>query len=244
MTAPIEAVLLDVGGVFLLPEPRVLLPALRAAGADPDNEALARAHYAGIAAMDEAGPDWDIYRATLAICAGVPRAHVPAAAAELGRLFRSTGESLWSRVVPGSIDALRRLADAGVALGVVSNAAGTIAELLVAGKICQVGTGEGVPVTVVVDSHLVGMAKPDPRIFAIALAELGVAPEHAVHVGDTAHADVEGALAAGVRPLHLDPYGDCPYADGHHEHVRSLDDVVGLVARQGEPVVEQKSTRT
>lgn len=229
MTRSIEAVLLDVGGVFLLPDPGTLLPTLRAAGAEPDDETMARAHYAAIAAMDRNGPDWDLYRATLASRAGVAEAEVPAAAEALGELFRTAGESLWSRVVPGSIDALRRLADAGVAIGVVSNAAGTIAELLVAAKICQVGAGEGVPVTIVVDSHLVGIAKPDPGIFAIALDRLGVSPDRAVHVGDTAHADVEGALAAGVRPLHLDPFGDCPYDGAHHEHVRSLDEVVRLV---------------
>jgi len=229
----VEAVLLDVGGVFLLPAAATLLPALRAAGADPDPDpgTVARAHYAGTAAMDRAGrPDWDLYRSTLASRCGVPAARLAAAAAALDAASSRLGAGLWSSVVPGSIEGLRRLADTGVALGVVSNADGTIAELLVASKICQVGTGEGVPVTIVVDSHVVGMAKPDRRIFEIALAELGVAPERAVHVGDTAHADVEGALAAGVRPLHLDPYDDCPYAEGHHEHVRSLDDVVRLVA--------------
>lgn len=234
MTAPVEAVLLDVGGVFLLPDAATLLPVLRAAGADPDEETLTRAHYAGTAAMDGGGgPDWDLYRNTLAARCGVPEEGLADAVVALEVMSTRLGAGLWTRVVPGSIDALRRLADTRVALGVVSNADGTIAELLVAGKVCQVGAGEGVPVTIVVDSHVVGIAKPDPRIFAIALADLGVVPERAVHVGDTAHADVEGALAAGVRPLHLDPYGDCPYTDGHHEHVRCLDDVVELVAASG-----------
>lgn len=228
MTA-VEAVLLDVGGVFLLPDPDELIPVLVASGAKVDAQAVVRGHYAAIAAMDRDGPDWDRYRATLARCCGVPEANVPAAGAALRRLFDLNGASLWRRVVPGSIAALRRLADTGVSLGVVSNADGTIAELLMAGKICQIGAGEGVPVTVVVDSHVVGVAKPDPAIFVIALERLGVQPAGAVHVGDTAHADVEGARAAGVRPLHLDPYGDCPYPDGHHEHVRSLDDVVEIV---------------
>lgn len=230
MTRPIEAVLLDVGGVFLLPDPDAFRPALAAAGAGCDAATVVRAHYAATAAMDRCGgPDWDVYRATLAACCGVPKGQVPTATAALGDVFVGRAATLWTHVVPGSIDALHRLADTGVALGVVSNADGTIAELLVAGKICQVGAGEGVPVTIVVDSHLVGMAKPDPRIFAIALDRLGVSPDRAVHVGDTAHADVEGALAAGVRPLHLDPYGDCPYDGAHHEHVRSLDEVVRLV---------------
>jgi putative hydrolase of the HAD superfamily len=41
---------------------------------------------------------------------------------------------------------------------------------------------------------------------------------------------VTGALAAGVRPLHLDPHGFCPAPDGH-EHLRHLDDLVTVLAR-------------
>ncbi len=44
----------------------------------------------------------------------------------------------------------------------------------------------------------VGIAKPDPRIFARALAELGVAAEQAVYVGDSLEYDLQGAAAAGV----------------------------------------------
>ena len=55
-----------------------------------------------------------------------------------------------------------------------------------------------------------------------------MAAADAVHVGDMASADVDGAHAAGVRPLHMDPFGDCPYPAGHHEHVRSLGDVVAI----------------
>jgi putative hydrolase of the HAD superfamily len=47
----------------------------------------------------------------------------------------------------------------------------------------------------------VGSAKPDGAIFAAALALAGAAPEEAWHVGDTPEADVDGALAAGLRPV-------------------------------------------
>jgi putative hydrolase of the HAD superfamily len=55
----------------------------------------------------------------------------------------------------------------------------------------------------VVASASAGARKPDPAIFAIALTVAGCAPREAVHVGDTAAEDAEGARAAGVRPLLL-----------------------------------------
>lgn len=43
-----------------------------------------------------------------------------------------------------------------------------------------------------------GWLKPDPRIFLHTLAELGVPPEHALHIGDTEDMDIAGAKAAGL----------------------------------------------
>jgi putative hydrolase of the HAD superfamily len=57
---------------------------------------------------------------------------------------------------------------------------------------------------VVVTSAELGVAKPDPRLFLVALDALGVAPAGAVHVGDDLEADVAGARAAGVRPVLID----------------------------------------
>jgi putative hydrolase of the HAD superfamily len=52
-----------------------------------------------------------------------------------------------------------------------------------------------------------GMMKPDPRIFQILLESAGLVPEDVVHVGDDPDADVEGARAAGVRPIWLNREG-------------------------------------
>ena len=63
---------------------------------------------------------------------------------------------------------------------------------------------------------MVGVAKPDPAIFRIALDALGVPADGSVlHVGDSLRYDVAGARAAGLRPVHMDPYGLCPAPDGH-----------------------------
>jgi len=223
----VEAVFLDVGGIFHLPAHALVTAALRRAGVDADERLFDRAHYAGVAALREwpGGDDgiWTAYERAYVESLGPPAERVPDAVAELDIAFRAPG--IWSRLAPGSLDGLRALQATGVALAVVSNSDGTLEGRLREEGICQVGEGRGVPMTIVIDSGVVGVAKPDPAIFAIALDACGVAPERALHVGDTVGADVDGALAAGVRPVHLDPYGFC--ADDSHVHVAEL----GGVAR-------------
>jgi putative hydrolase of the HAD superfamily len=215
-----QAVLLDAGGVLLLPNPFVVAAVLRAAGGSLDPELVPRAHYAGIAAMDARKTnDWSHYNRVLVRFGGVPQSSIDDAMAGLARFFSSPVTGTWNVVPEGVIEQLRDLAATGVAIGVVSNADGMVEAAL---RRC------GIPLDVVIDSTVVGYAKPQPEIFALALAQLHVAAGDAVHVGDMASADVDGALNAGVRPLHLDPFGDCPYPADHHEHVRSLADVVAI----------------
>jgi putative hydrolase of the HAD superfamily len=54
---------------------------------------------------------------------------------------------------------------------------------------------------VVVISEAVGVAKPDPRIFQIALDRAGSTPGEAVVVGDAWGTDILGALRAGIRAI-------------------------------------------
>ena len=53
-----------------------------------------------------------------------------------------------------------------------------------------------------------GMLKPDPRIFALLLEQAGLDAARALHVGDDAVADVEGARRAGVTPVWLNRAGE------------------------------------
>jgi len=53
----------------------------------------------------------------------------------------------------------------------------------------------------VIISDAVGFRKPRSEIFESALAELGVAPDEALHVGDSLHADVAGAAPLGIRTV-------------------------------------------
>jgi putative hydrolase of the HAD superfamily len=67
----------------------------------------------------------------------------------------------------------------------------------------------------VVLSFEVGVAKPDPGIFRVALERLGVAPEHAIFVDDVPEY-LNGARAVGIRTVQIVRAGlDTSIPDGH-----------------------------
>jgi putative hydrolase of the HAD superfamily len=57
-----------------------------------------------------------------------------------------------------------------------------------------------------------GCSKPDPKIFALTLEQLGVDPSEAVMIGDSWSSDIEGATGAGISAIWLNRFGD-PYPD-------------------------------
>ncbi|WP_426058984.1 HAD family hydrolase [Hymenobacter sp. B1770] len=89
-------------------------------------------------------------------------------------------------------------------------------------------------VDALITSEDVGVAKPDPRIFQVALQQLAAQPKETVLVGDNWHADVLGALAVGIRPLWLNRTGAVrPLA--HVEEINSLEplaDVLRIIANE------------
>ena len=119
---------------------------------------------------------------------------------------------------------VRALADAGIPMAIVSNADGTVAQILREAGVCQAGPGPLVEVATVVDSGAIGVAKPDPAIFTPALDALGTEAGRTLHVGDSVHYDVGGARAAGLRGVHFDPRRLCERTD--HDHVAALTDLL------------------
>lgn len=139
-----------------------------------------------------------------------------------------SGEILWSEPAPQAVRTMDALSAAGIAVVVVTNSNGHAAENLRDAGICQTGAGRGSIVAGIIDSAVVGAAKPDPAIFHTALAHAGAAPTSAVHVGDMVSADVIGAQSAGIVPIHLDPERRCRAPD--HRHVRCLSGIWRHVA--------------
>jgi putative hydrolase of the HAD superfamily len=77
-----------------------------------------------------------------------------------------------------------------------------------------------------VDSHLVGVEKPDPRIFQHALDKLGIPAEGTPFVGDRYDVDVMGAQAVGMLGVLYDPEGD---AFEGVKLIRRLDEILQLI---------------
>ncbi len=218
-----DAVLLDAGGVLVLPEHDTMRAVLAPFGVEPSDEELTRAHYAGIAARDLApGRPWDAYDRAYVQACGVGD-QVAGAMAAL-----STVNPEWVSATPGARGYLAALAGLGVPVAVVSNSVGKVERQLGVAGVCQVGPGTGVPVAAVIDSHVVGVSKPDPGIFRLGLAAVGAAPERTLMVGDYAYADVLGAEQVGLRAVHLDPYAHCGTAH-RSPHISGLGEVVDLV---------------
>jgi putative hydrolase of the HAD superfamily len=125
---------------------------------------------------------------------------------------------IWNLAAPDAAPALRRVKAAGLVAGVISNSNGSVRSILER-------TGLAPHLDFVIDSAVVGVEKPDRRIFQIALEEAGVSAAAAIYVGDLYSVDVLGARAAGLGAVLLDPRGywaprDCPLARGLDDAVR------------------------
>jgi putative hydrolase of the HAD superfamily len=110
-------------------------------------------------------------------------------------------------------DALDRLRKAGHRLVVVSNSNGTLRKIFSRLDLAR-------HFDVLIDSSDVGVEKPDPRIFQLALERSGARPETTLHAGDFFHVDVVGARAAGLQAWLIDAAG--LYADHDVTRVPSL----------------------
>lgn len=137
-----------------------------------------------------------------------PRPEIERISRQMRRMWPEVQRTIPLELYPDAEPTLRRLNDDGFRLGIVSNAPPDVAD-----TITQMGLAKYVPVIVV--SGMVGVSKPNPDIFRIALKGVGVEPGEAVHVGDLYDADVKGARNAGIVGILLDRDGsqgavDCP----------------------------------
>jgi putative hydrolase of the HAD superfamily len=220
-----DAVLVDAGGVLLVPDPVAIRRELATLGVEPDDETCLRAHYLSMREVDRIGRgDWPAVDRCFARAVGVAEERIEDSIPFVDSIYM---RDRWAPAA-GAAEALIALQEAGVPLAVVSNAGGTMEEQLLAHEVCSVDGTTHAQVSIVVDSDVVGVEKPDPKIFSFALDVLGIAADRCIYVGDTVVFDVVGARAAGLWPIHVDPYDLCPDRDDH-AHAASLAEVAQAV---------------
>lgn len=195
----IRAVLFDVGNTLLYPDYAFIRAVLAQHGIETSEDALMRTQIdAHAATLKAPGYNrWNLYFSTWLKTAGAPEAELPAILRTLWERHRQ--RNLWSRVHPEARSVLETLQNRGYVLGAVSNADGRVVRQL------QEVELDGYFATII-DSEVVGVRKPDPEIFRLALKELDLLPQHGCYVGDTYEIDVLGARRVGMMPILLDPF--------------------------------------
>ena len=66
----------------------------------------------------------------------------------------------------------------------------------------------------VINSEMVGVKKPNRKIFDFALDRAGVAAENSLMVGDNLEADIIGAKSVGMETIHFNVHDDDPHDHG------------------------------
>ncbi len=211
----LDAVLFDAGGTLGRLDFEWMAEAVTAAGYPLDAATLRAAEIEGRRRYDESAGlphatagdpepllgrvgDTAAYFRGMLVAAGVPGADVPSILERWNA--RQAGTGLWTRVMEGAREGLAGVAALGLRRAVVSNSDGRAEQ-----HVRDWGLLESLEF--VVDSHVVGVEKPDPRIFAIALERLGLPRERVLYVGDIRSADETGARAAGLHFVLIDPTG-------------------------------------
>jgi len=131
------------------------------------------------------------------------------------------------RPVPGAVETVRALDEAGLYLGIVSDIdtdeCGLILDAFgIVDRFDAVTTSEAV-----------GYTKPDGRMFADAIERWGGDAGDAVMVGDRYPHDVEGASDAGIDAVAYGPNAAGPAADYEITELRAVLEIVGVDGERG-----------
>jgi putative hydrolase of the HAD superfamily len=140
---------------------------------------------------------WERERLRRLVSAAAGGTHFADTEQLVGELFAARRD-FRMEAYPDAAPAVGALRARGIAVAVCSNWGWDLDQAL-----AQAGLDGCFDSDAVVTSARVGVRKPHPAIFEQTLAAVGAAPEHAAFVGDTWYPDVEGALGAGMRPVHV-----------------------------------------
>jgi putative hydrolase of the HAD superfamily len=211
---PYDAVLLDAGNTLVFVDGVRVHTILGEFGAEIERaefQALERearlvlSRRMGEEATGDDAQVWRDYFTTLIARSGVPTARM----GDAGEAIRTSHEArhMWTFVREGTHAAVAAVRERGYRTAVVSNADGRVEALLEERGLTD-------HLEFVIDSEVVGVKKPDRRIFDLAVERLGLPADRVLYVGDLYAVDVLGARAAGLDALLLDPFDAFAHLDG------------------------------
>ncbi|MGH7598356.1 MAG: HAD family hydrolase [bacterium] len=219
----IEAILFDAGQTFFYPDFPFLKNLLAEYGVATDilplqkGAALARER----TFRHREKENWKDYLTFWMQYVSAPEAAIPEILTRI--LERHKREHLWSWPDPTAAEVFAKLKNLGYRLGVISNSDGSIASSMQK-------FGFAPFFDCMIDSHVVGVEKPDPRIFELALQQLGLPAERCVYVGDNYDRDVIGARRAGLVPILIDPFDVVVEQDV--ARIKQLSDLVAIFSAE------------
>ncbi len=208
----VRAVVFDLGNTLMWVDPALVAAALVCAGVAAREDAVRLAEM-------RARPRIDVVLASSSRREGreiveafteffLDELGVPSGARDAARAaLLEAWPRVWRHVPADTRPTLDALRGRGLRLAVVSNTpdGGARTRLDAAGLL---GAFE-----FVVDSHEMGIEKPDPRIFAHAARRLALSASKCLYVGDLFSVDVVGARAAGMHAALMDPVGAWAHVD-------------------------------
>lgn len=222
----VDAILFDAGGVLLDLDYAFLKRLLEARHVPTTVDALAESESIARTTIDrrvrEGGRSseaWRDYFRILLSRVGTPPQETEPIIDTLAEAHQRVG--LWTVAIEGAVATLRGLKEAGHRLGVVSNAEGRVERDLD-------GAGFSGLFETVVDSHVVGVEKPDPQIFRIALTRMNLEAEASIFIGDVPAVDVAGARAAGMTAVLLDRHD--LYLDADAPRLRAISELPAWIS--------------
>ena len=129
---------------------------------------------------------------------------------------------------PGTVETMSTLKESGYSVGLISNCTEEVSRLW-----------RSTPFSPLVDEAVLsfdaGLAKPDPRIYELAITGLGVSANRCLYVGDGSDGELTGAAKAGMTAVLI----RAPYdrADGSRESwdgevISAIPDVLDLLSRE------------
>jgi HAD superfamily hydrolase (TIGR01509 family) len=203
-----KALFFDAGNTLVFLDHFAVAEAAREVGVDVPGERLQavepvakRRYEAAMKTAMSHDDGWHLHMVVLFEAAGVLSADAERAARACRRAHDSF--NLWRRVPGDLVPALERARAAGLQLAIVSNSEGMLAQLLERVGILHFFSH-------VLDSGIEGVRKPEREIFVRALSRCGVQAHQALYAGDIPNVDIDGARAAGMDAVLIDPFDHYP----------------------------------